>query len=113
MTDDPVLFYWFHLFGKENLSDVYNVQLVSWNFHSKTGSRYGQIASARLILRGLKKDRSGNLIKSKSPFILTRLVTVAALLSRYLPSPYPLLRLLSHVPALHYVNNDSLLANEC
>jgi hypothetical protein len=30
----------------------------------------------------------------------TRLVSVAALLRRYSPSPYPLLRLLSHVPAL-------------
>jgi hypothetical protein len=30
----------------------------------------------------------------------TRLVSVAALLRRYSPSPHPLLRLLSHVPAL-------------
>jgi hypothetical protein len=30
----------------------------------------------------------------------TRLVRIAALLRRYSPSPHPLLRLLSHVPAL-------------
>jgi len=34
----------------------------------------------------------------------TRLVSVAALLKRYSPSPHPLLRLLSHVPALTYNN---------
>jgi hypothetical protein len=33
------------------------------------------------------------------PFFLTRLVTIATLLRRYSPSPHPLLRLLSHVPA--------------
>jgi hypothetical protein len=30
----------------------------------------------------------------------TRLVSVAALLRRYSPSPHPLLRLLSHIPVL-------------
>jgi hypothetical protein len=34
----------------------------------------------------------------------TRLVSVAALLRRYSPSPHPLLRLLSHIPALAYSN---------
>jgi hypothetical protein len=34
----------------------------------------------------------------------TQLVSVAALLRRHSPSPYPLLRLLSHVPALAYSN---------
>ena len=37
----------------------------------------------------------------------TRLVSVAALLRRYLPSPHPLLRLLSHIPALTYSNQSS------
>jgi hypothetical protein len=40
----------------------------------------------------------GNLIESRPPFLLTLLVTIAALLRRYSPSPHPLLRLLSHVP---------------
>lgn len=35
---------------------------------------------------------------------LTQLVSVAALLRRYLSSPYPLLRLLSYVPALPFSN---------
>ena len=36
-----------------------------------------------------------------------RLVSVAALLRRYSPSPHPLLRLLSHVPTLAYNNQSS------
>lgn len=32
---------------------------------------------------------------------LTRLVSIAALLRRYSPSPHPLLRLLTYVPALY------------
>src|SRR5882672_4063470 len=49
----------------------------------------------------------GNLIESKPPFLPTRLVTIAALLRRYLPSPHPLLRLLS------YVYNLGDLFNTC
>jgi len=40
---------------------------------------------------------------------LTRLVSVAALLRCYSPSPHPLLRLLSHVPLSLLVTNYSLL----
>jgi len=36
--------------------------------------------------------------------LLTRLVSVAALLRRYSPWPYPLLSLLNHVPALRSNN---------
>jgi hypothetical protein len=39
----------------------------------------------------------------------TRLVSVAALLRRYSPSPHPLLRLLGHIPALLPVTNHDLL----
>jgi hypothetical protein len=45
------------------------------------------------ILQEVSDDISSN-------SLLTRLVSVAALLRRYSPSPHPLLRLLSHVPAL-------------
>jgi hypothetical protein len=42
-------------------------------------------------------------------FILTQLVAIEALLRRHLPSPHPLLRLLSNIPALLLMNNhDSL-----
>jgi hypothetical protein len=37
----------------------------------------------------------------------TRLVSVAALLRHYSPSPHPLLRLLSHVPTLAYSNQSA------
>jgi hypothetical protein len=46
----------------------------------------------------------GNLIESKPPFLPTRLITIAALLRRYLPSPHPLLRLLSHIYDLASIN---------
>jgi hypothetical protein len=41
------------------------------------------------------------------------LVSVAALLRRYSPSPHPLLRLLSHVPALAYSNQLYLPCKSC
>jgi hypothetical protein len=44
--------------------------------------------------------------ESLPPFLPTRLVTIAALLRRYSPSPHPLLRLLSHVPALPSINQS-------
>jgi len=45
----------------------------------------------------------GNLIESKPPFLLTRLVTITALFRRYSPSPHPLF---SHVPALPSSNRS-------
>jgi len=44
--------------------------------------------------------------ESKPPFLPTRLVTIAALLRRYSPSPHRLLRLLSHVPDLVSINQS-------
>jgi hypothetical protein len=46
----------------------------------------------------------GSLRRGFQYSLLMRLVSVAALLKRYSPSPHPLLRLLSHVPALAYSN---------
>jgi hypothetical protein len=43
----------------------------------------------------LEFDFRSNLIKSKPPFLLTRLVTIAALLRRYSPLPHPHLTLCS------------------
>lgn len=49
------------------------------------------------ILQEVSDDISSNSLP-------TRLVSVAALLRRYSPSPHPLLRLLGHVPALPSIN---------
>ena len=54
VTDDPIVFYTFH--GKASFSDVYDVQMVSWNIHLKTESTYGQVESGQLILKGWTKD---------------------------------------------------------
>jgi hypothetical protein len=68
VTDDPVLFYQFDLMGKENVSDAFDVQILSWNVHLKTESKYGQIESAQLILRGWTKDLVRSSQEINSPF---------------------------------------------
>jgi len=55
-----------------------------------------------LLARNLK-EISDDISSHSLP---TRLVSVAALLRRYSPSPHPLLRLLSHVPALASSNQS-------
>ena len=57
-----------------------------------------------LFLIPHKKFYHGNFIESKPPFLLTWLVTIAALLRRYSPSPHRLLMLLSHVSNLASIN---------
>ena len=57
---------------------------------------YGVIASMTQFFKEVSDDIS-------SHWLPTRLVSIAALLRRYSPSPHSLLRLISHVPDLaHY-----------
>jgi hypothetical protein len=59
--------------------------------------------AAVAMFANIKPARDITLVISDDTFSFSlriRLVSIAALLTRYSPSPYPLLRLLSHVPAL-------------
>jgi hypothetical protein len=73
------------------------------NRHTFTLSFYAKIAvlDIWLIMMVISDDTFAIPLR-------TRLVSIAALLRRYSPSPHPLLRLLSHVPALP-PSNSSLL----
>jgi hypothetical protein len=63
----------------------------------------GQTTSLKGVVKTKSNMRRIILVISDDTFAIslrTRLVSIAALLRRYSPSPHPLLRLLSHVPAL-------------
>jgi hypothetical protein len=58
------------------------------------------IMSTMVLLPECRHLSSGNCADSYLSSLLTRFVSIAALIRRYSPSAHPLLRLLSHVPAI-------------
>ena len=67
-----------------------NIILMTADCHSSCSSP--QLVDSREVIEEVSDDISSHSLP-------TRLVSVAALLRRYSPSPHPLLRLLSHVPS--------------
>jgi hypothetical protein len=68
------------------------------------------LVHALVMFKAIAEEISDDISSHSLP---TRLVSVAALLRRYSPSPHPLLRLLSHVPALASSNQSYLPCKSC
>jgi hypothetical protein len=115
--------------GKRTLNSNYSTQAIGtrmkyhWAFVlSENASQWNRASGVRNGVRfrcyrvtsesaGIIHLRMASFFPEVSDYIsshplLTRLVTIAALLRRYSPSPHPLLRLLSHVPALRSIKQS-------